>query len=270
MTSLAHTFDVGKRFAKQQALTRLPEWVLTPLRRRHYRQVLKNISESYDSHFVVLKELVKPGDRVIDLGAHVGACTKFLSDLVGERGRVYSVEPFPMNFDILSSNVRKLGLANVELINCAVSDLSGTLVMEVPTFAEYGESFYDARLIPAGASSSLRQAEVTVNTVDNLLRDFPGPISFIKCDVEGQELQTLKGAQKLIGTCRPLLQLEISLMEPGIHEQVRQLLERQNYQEFCFEDGTLRIWQHGDRPVDVFFMQPSHLLAASEAGLTKS
>lgn len=267
MTTWSETMAMGKRFTKKQALAHLPEWVLTPLKKRHYLGVLRTMSTDYDPDFVVLKHLVKAGDYVIDLGAHVGACTKFLSDLVGNEGRVYSVEPFPLNFDILRANVRKLELANVELINCAVSDTSGKLRMEVPTFAEFGESFYDARLIPADSKSSLRQAEVDVTTIDSLFVDLPHQVSFVKCDVEGQELQALRGATKLIEKHKPAWLLEISLMDPPTHDQVRQLLEGSGYTEFWFEEGKLKLWERGDKPVDVFFLQPSQLQAAERAGL---
>lgn len=257
----------GKRFTKKQLLAHLPDWALTPLKKRHYLGVLKTISTDYDPDFMVLKHLVSAGDFVIDLGAHVGACTKFLSDLVGSEGRVYSVEPFPSNFDILRANVRKLGLSNVELINCAVSDMTGRLTMEVPTFAEFGESFYDARLIPAGSTSSLRHAEVDVTTIDSLFVDMPRPVTLVKCDVEGQELHALRGAAKLIEKYKPALRLEISLMDSPTHDQVRQLLERQDYQEFWFADGKLKLWQYGDKTIDVFFLQPAQLQVAESAGL---
>ena len=267
MSTSTQTLESGKRFAKKQALNYLPEWALTPLRKRHYLSVLREMSENYAPDFVVIKQLVHSGDIVVDLGAHVGACTKFLSDLVGESGTVYSVEPFPLNFEILRVNVEKLRLSNVRLINCAVSQERGKFMMEVPTFAEFGESFYDARLIPAGATSSLRQAAVDVDTVDSLLADRPRAITFIKCDVEGQELQTLRGAKSVIGTDLPILMLEVSLMSQGTHDDVRELLANYGYREFCFEHRRLRPWQTDDRPVDVFFFQPEHLGKAADAGL---
>ena len=267
MSAFTHTLDNGKQFAKKQALTYLPEWVLTPLRKRHYLRVLREMSEDYAPDYVVIKRLVQPGDVVVDLGAHVGACTKFLSDLVRETGTVYSVEPFPLNFEILKLNVAKLHLTNVQLINCAVSHASGKLMMEVPTFAEYGESFYDARLMPEGSTSSLRQAAVDVETVDGILAGRPQAISFIKCDVEGQELQTLWGAKRVIETDLPMLMLEVSLMSSETHQEVCQLLASYGYQEFCFEQGKLRRWQSYDKPVDVFFFQPTHVGRAAEAGL---
>ena len=267
MSTLTHTLDSGKRFAKKQALNYLPEWALTPLRKRHYLRVLREMSEDYAPDYMVIKRLVQRGDVVVDLGAHVGACTKFLSDQVGKTGTVYSVEPFPLNFEILQLNVQKLELSNVQLINCAVSQERGKLMMEVPTFSEFGESFYDARLIPAGSTSSLRQAEVDVETVDSLLSNRPRPISFIKCDVEGQELQTLRGATRVIKTDLPMLMLEVSLMSQDTHKDVRELLAGYGYQEFCFEHPKLRPWQSDDRPVDVFFLQPEHVGKAVEAGL---
>ena len=267
MSRFTHTLESGKRLAKKQALNYLPEWALTPLRKRHYLRVLREVSEDYAPDYVVIKRLVQPGDVVVDLGAHVGACTKFLSDQVGEIGTVYSVEPFPLNFEILQLNVQKLGLSNVRLINCAVSQESGKLMMEVPTFAEFGESFYDARLIPAGETSSLRHASVDVETVDALLADRPRAISFIKCDVEGQELQTLRGARNVIGTDLPMLMLEVSLMSQDTHEDVRGLLAGYGYREFCFEQRMLRPWQRDDKPVDVFFFQPRQISKAADAGL---
>ena len=267
MTTWDKTVDHVKRRVRNQVLALLPDWALTPLRRRHYLSVLKHISKASASDFVVIRHLVKPGDYVIDLGAHVGAWTKVLADLVGKEGRVFSVEPLPMNFDILSLNVRKLGMSNVEPINCAVSESNGRSLMEVPTFAEFGESFYDARLIPPGTKSSLRQAEVDVRTVDGLFLDLPRQVTFVKCDVEGQELQTLRAATRLIEKDRPAWLLEISLMNQQTHDQVRQLLGRLGYQEFCVDAGKLRLWESGDQHINVFFLQPQHLQTAKQAGL---
>ena len=60
-----------------------------------------------------LKYLVGPGDFVIDVGAFVGFYSALLSHLVGPSGEVWSIEPMPDTFDILSYNVRTLQLKNV-------------------------------------------------------------------------------------------------------------------------------------------------------------
>ena len=67
-----------------------------------------------------IKYLVKPGDSVLDIGANVGWYTNHLSLLVGEPGKVYSIEPIPETFALLRAVVGELGLSNVESLNYAM------------------------------------------------------------------------------------------------------------------------------------------------------
>ena len=89
----------------------------------------------------VVEHLIKPGDSVVDIGANTGLYTKRMSELVGRDGRVFSIEPVPLTFDILGFNVGKLGLTNVELINCAISDTNGSVIVEVPLYESGEENF---------------------------------------------------------------------------------------------------------------------------------
>jgi protein-L-isoaspartate O-methyltransferase len=49
----------------------------------------------------IIQKLVKNGDTVVDLGAHIGYYTALASELVGKNGEVYSFEPEPKNFMLL-------------------------------------------------------------------------------------------------------------------------------------------------------------------------
>ncbi len=233
----------------------------------HYARVPRTVSEDFVAEFPIIKALVSPGDQVIDLGAHVGIYTKFLSTLIGLEGRVFSVEPFPFNFAILSSNVRRLRLKNVKLVNCAVSDAEGRATMEVPKFTQSGESFWDARIAHEDSNPRLRRAEVSVRPLDSIFPELTG-VSFIKCDVEGKELQTLVGAEKLIERNRPAWLIEISVMDSLSHDQIRELLSRSGYVEVWFTGKELKPWEPGDRPIDTFFLQPQQLKRAKESTLS--
>ena len=123
-----------KTVAKKLALRLVPETVLHLVKKIHYARVIRSISPNDEPDLKVIQRLVAPGHHVADLGANIGIYTKYLSELVGASGRVHSVEPIPLTFDILRSNVRKLGLRNVELKNCAISDTDGYVTMEVPRF----------------------------------------------------------------------------------------------------------------------------------------
>jgi tRNA A58 N-methylase Trm61 len=110
----------------------LPVSVLQAFKKRYYAWLLRHSDEVMERDALVLRHLVSFGDHVVDIGAFVGFYTVYLSRLVGPEGRVYSIEPFPSTFEILTANVRKLSLRNVGLINCAVSDTEGFAEMEVP------------------------------------------------------------------------------------------------------------------------------------------
>ena len=154
-----------------------------------------------------LKNVVGRGAVVIDAGASIGLYTRFLSALVGPQGRVYAVEPVPETFDVLASNVRRLGLENVQPLNYALSDVDATLEMEVPLWPEGGENLYEARAAAPGSGSGLRRMTVPSQRLDTLLPD--RPIAFIKCDVEGHELRCLAGAAETLRTWRPAWLLEV-------------------------------------------------------------
>ena len=245
----------------------LPERLLLALMKFHYARVLNTVTEGLVAEFPIIKTLVSPGDQVIDLGAHVGIYTKFLSTLVGPEGTVFSVEPFPFNFAILRSNVRRLGLQNVRPINCAVSDVEGRATMEVPKFKISGESFWDARIALEDSNPALRQAQVPVKPLDSIFPELTG-VSFVKCDVEGKELQTLMGAQKLIERNRPAWLLEVSIMDPLSHNQVREVLGQSGYTEVWFTGKELKLWEPGDKPIDAFFLQPQQLKLAKDSTLS--
>jgi FkbM family methyltransferase len=69
--------------------------------------------------------VLRVGDVFLDVGAHIGAYTLRAAKRVGESGRVYAVEPDPMNARLLRSSVRVNGFSNVIVIEAAASDVEG-------------------------------------------------------------------------------------------------------------------------------------------------
>ena len=60
------------------------------------------------------------GDIVVDVGAHIGLYTIIASKRVGLSGKVFSIEPDPVNFEILGKNIRINHLENVVALNYAL------------------------------------------------------------------------------------------------------------------------------------------------------
>jgi len=258
-----------KALIKKLIIKLLPESILQAAKRAHYARMLRAISEEDEKDIKVVKHLVGRGSYTADVGANFGVYTKFLSELVGPGGRVYSVEPFPLTFDILSSNVKKLRLENVELINAAVSDKDGTVTMEVPLYQSGGENFYEARIVSGEAAGSLRHATVRACPLDSLLADTPREVSFIKCDVEGFELNCIRGAAAIIEGSRPVWHIEIMGDPDDPQSDAAKTfteLGSKGYEAFWFDGTDLRKRKKGERNDNYFFLTADHLRALRAEG----
>lgn len=226
---------------------------------RRFRAYLqRNEWESKERDLAIVKRLVHSGDFVVDVGANFGLYTVFLSRLVGNQGAVYSIEPIPFTFEVISSTIKRLSLVNVNLFNYALSNKDGTGLMEVPTYDSGGENFYQAR-IPAShlGNTSLRHVKVGLKKLDSIFSEHLKKITFIKIDVEGHELPVVEGAMSLIGRSRPAMLIEISgnLDEPQSSAAVLvDHLSGQGYSVYWYDGVKLKPRAPGDKSVNYFFL----------------
>src|SRR5262245_24874789 len=77
----------------------------------------------------ILEERVRPGMRVVDIGANVGLYSLLLARLVGPEGRVFAFEPEPTLFRALADNCRRSRLTNLAPRNLALGDRSGHVAL---------------------------------------------------------------------------------------------------------------------------------------------
>lgn len=245
-----------KAAMKSFVLGVMPDKPLQYLKKLHYLRSVRDIGEGVESDLQVVRHLVDPGDRVIDVGANIGVYTRFLSHLVGPQGMVYSVEPVPMTFEILSYIVRKEKLNNVRLLQCAVAGQDGLLTMVVPTHSGGGENFYRAKVLTDGTlRPPLRHFQVECRTLDSLLRA-DDKVRFAKVDVEGYELPVILGGQKLVGSSRPALLIEITDgCDPGSHgNEIIKLLGQYGYSPFWFDGTRLNASLSDNQVTNYFFL----------------
>ncbi|MCZ7590741.1 MAG: FkbM family methyltransferase [Kiritimatiellae bacterium] len=97
-----------------------------------------------------VRQLVGPGNVVVDAGANVGYITALLAQWVGVDGRVHSFEPVPITSDLLRRSVAHLKLGQVAVHPCGVSDRAGGAKMSIPRYADGGENLYESRVIDEG------------------------------------------------------------------------------------------------------------------------
>jgi FkbM family methyltransferase len=152
-----------------------------------------------------LHQLVEHGSTAVDIGAHVGAYTYALCQHVGTNGHVIAVEPIPDLADLLRRATTRLGLP-VTVFDCALSSRDGEADLLIPVHK--GIRRPGLATLEKHSAAGLRR-QVSLRRLDELCRDVPGRISFIKIDVEGHELEVLRGGINTLRRHRPNLLVEI-------------------------------------------------------------
>jgi FkbM family methyltransferase len=146
----------------------------------------------------VLAGLVKPGDRVLEVGCHQGFYLSFLGKLVGPRGFVLGVDINPENVMIAQSQLVLNGLtAWCEVLNRAASASAAE---------ELG--YTDSTNSMVVVLEEKKRGTTQTTTVDKLCLDY-GDFDLLMVDVEGFEEEVLKGASGLLDRRRPKLAVEI-------------------------------------------------------------
>ncbi|WP_168537659.1 FkbM family methyltransferase [Anabaena sp. UHCC 0253] len=144
---------------------------------------------------VWLKEnSLKKGDIVVDCGANIGFTGLFFAKCVGEQGQVLGFEALPANADIARKNIDLNQVNNFEIRNQAVGSYHGTV-----EFNNYPNG-------SVGKTDGSKTINVPVVKLDEV---FVGKKpTFLKIDVEGYEIEVLKGATEILKT-KPKLEIEI-------------------------------------------------------------
>ena len=145
-------------------------------------------------------ELCAPGSVVADVGANIGTIAVPLAQHLGSAGFLYAFEPQRVVFQTLCANVALQSLTNVECVPVAVGAVRETLRLPDIDYER-----------PANFGGVEMQAFSGGRPVQQVVLDEyfdRGPFSLVKIDVEGMELDVLRGAQRIIERQRPILYVE--------------------------------------------------------------
>ena len=177
------------------------------------------------------------GQVVLDIGAHKGAYTYWMSKRVGETGYVYAFEPQPQLNQYLSGIAKRSKYQNIQVETMALSSMESDTTMNIPG----GRPSPSASLKTSG-NKNATQINVHTTTLDNftLLRNLK-TIDLIKCDVEGHELDVLMGGKKVLTRFKPVVLLECEARHNG-PENVNAVFEfftNLNYDGWFYNGNSL-------------------------------
>jgi FkbM family methyltransferase len=178
--------------------------------------VLRILGGSYEPEQTRMFEAhVRPGDTVLDVGAHVGYYTLLSAVLAGPRGSVWAFEPNPRNCAFLRRHAEINGCANVRVTEAAVSDAAGRARVDFGTGSGTGHLAGDGAI------------EVETVRLDDFVRERGIAPTAVKVDVEGAERRVLDGARETLARHRPVLFL--STHGAGVHKECLALLREAGY-----------------------------------------
>jgi len=172
--------------------------------------LFKAIFKQHHKPLIPLFRRVIPDDGVVlDVGAHAGQYAKIFSRLA-PRGQVYALEPGSYARSILRVALALNRCRNVAVVPLGLGAHEGTDILTLPVKRPGSYGFGLAHLGPETRFQTVEREVVAISTVDRVaeLLDLPR-LDFIKADIEGWELQLVRGGARAIRRFRPVMLLEL-------------------------------------------------------------
>lgn len=188
--------------------------IVFPARDQYLYHALAGCGDYSYGETVVFRELLKPGDHVLDVGANIGAMALFFSECVGPEGQVRSFEASPFAFGLLQHNMALNGRGNVICRRAIVSAEGGSGEFIDPDVGrinriDFGSLSVDVN--PARVPGQFVQTERI--RIDDLGLE---RCDLIKVDVEGHEASVMAGAMAVVERFRPFLSVETGIEDDDL------------------------------------------------------
>jgi FkbM family methyltransferase len=155
-----------------------------------------------------------PGGTFVDVGANQGFYTILASRRVGASGIVYAFEPAPTEARKLRANLRINRCRNVIVEQAALGATSGKA--EFFMYLRHQGSWSGLRKAAEDVDVAARVIEVAITSLDEYFAEPPlERLDIMKIDVEGGELNVLRGAARTIQSMRPIILCEVESRRTG-------------------------------------------------------
>ena len=152
---------------------------------------------------------------IIDVGANYGFISLALSSNLAKESSFFSFEPHPQLVDAFKKSLLKNNIKNIHIENVAVGDINSKIKINL-----LGQT---SNILETGVNI-VERIEVNQIVLDDFFRDNNIKPDYVKIDVDGYELNVLKGLQDTINKYKPII-----VVETNDSEEVLQFLKNCNY-----------------------------------------
>jgi FkbM family methyltransferase len=188
----------------------------------------------------IINSVLKEGERFVDVGANVGLMSLLAAKRVGPLGRVDAFEPLPEIRDLLYKSIEINNFHNIHVHEHALGSSLGTM-----NIFRHPEVNRGSASLAWGNTEDLK-TEIAIDTLDHSLSQSSAQtVSMIKIDVEGWELEVIKGGQETFTRDpKPIACIEFSRSRPlhgGSLEEMFQLVQAFGYSGYILDKSKSTI-----------------------------
>ncbi len=153
---------------------------------------------------LLLTEVLRPGDRVLDIGANIGMIALHAAHLVGPEGRVDCFEPNPVCVAAIEDLISRNDIRHIHLYRCGLAEEDAVLELK-QDHAHTGIGTFADR----DPDEVVKTTQAQVRRGDDVFADDDRPARFVKIDVEGFELHVVKGLEETLKRWGPMVLMEM-------------------------------------------------------------
>ena len=177
---------------------------------------------------LIIKKLTKEM-HCIDIGSNIGYYAILESSKIGNNGMVWSIEPSPQNFEMLSKNIILNQRKNIKCYNIAIGEKNGTIDFLISKKSNWSKIKNESDHI--GDEDKIIQVDIM--TLDSFSeKNEIKKVDLLRMDVEGYERNIIEGSMNFLEKFKPIMMIEVHKMiigNNGINEFLEKL-QLMNYE----------------------------------------
>ena len=178
-----------------------------------------------------LARFLRSGDTFFDIGANIGFFSTLAAHLVGPTGRVYAFEPFPSSAAAAQRNALLNGFDHLHVVNAAVSRSAGRRWLRTMTSPD------QSKLVQERPDAGI---EVNTVGIDEFIAEQGTPVpDVVMIDVEGEEIDVLRGMQRTIAEHTPVIMCEVHWLGQAFTDFVARQLRPLGYRVTTLQGAEL-------------------------------